>query len=138
LLTKNPEWTLTAIICIQNFAVSMGSSVFTPGTGVIAAEFHKSQVVTTLGLSFYVLGFALGPIFFAPLSEIYGRRIVQVPCWCAFMAFQLGCALAGNIETLLISRFLVGMFGSPSLTVAGGVVGDFWHRTRPLLPRRPS
>ena len=127
----------------------MGSSIFTPGIAIIAHEFNKSVVITTLGLSLYVyapfqsivgafsdfnsyvLGFATGPIFFAPLSEVHGRRIVQVPCWALFVVFQIGCALSHNIETFIICRFFVGMFGSPALTVAGGVMHDLWPRTRP-------
>jgi DHA1 family multidrug resistance protein-like MFS transporter len=137
----------------------MGTSIFTPGIGSIAHQFEQSVVVTTLGLSLYVLGFALGPIFFAPMSgmdfeslgvdlpvlisvltsylEERGRRAVQVPAWALFCVFQLGCVLARNIETLLICRFFVGVFGSPALTVAGGVQLDYWKRnTRTRASRR--
>lgn len=75
----------------------------------------------------------MGPLLFAPMSEVYGRRIVYIPTWLLFCAFQIGCATAQNIETLLICRFFVGMFGSPSLTVAGGTMSDIWLRTVSLI-----
>ncbi|KAF8251756.1 MFS general substrate transporter [Wilcoxina mikolae CBS 423.85] len=121
------KWLLSVALCVFSFAVSMGSTVFTPAVRTIAADFEQNTVVAILGLSFYVLGFALGPVIFAPLSEVYGRRAVLIPTWALFCIFQIGCATAPNIETLLICRLLVGTFGSPCLTVAGGVNTDFWR-----------
>ncbi|KAH8155203.1 uncharacterized protein LAJ45_00212 [Morchella importuna] len=120
------RWLITTVFCLMNFAVSIGASIFTPGIGFISYSFGVSTVVATLGLSFYVLGFSMGPLLFAPMSEVYGRRIVYIPTWLLFCVFQIGCATAQNIETLLICRFFVGMFGSPSLTVAGGSMSDIW------------
>lgn len=33
----------------------------------------KSELLGSFCVSVYVLGFAAGPLFFAPLSELYGR-----------------------------------------------------------------
>lgn len=52
-----------------------------------------------------------------------------------FLIFQLGCALAPNITTLLIFRFFSGFFGSPTVTNSGGSLTDLWpqsHRSVPL------
>ena len=40
--------------------------------------FHVSQEVAVLGISLYVLGFALGPLIFAPLGEV-SLSIVSTP-----------------------------------------------------------
>lgn len=51
------------------------------------------------------------------------------------LAFTLGCALSPNIVALCIFRFLVGFFGAPTVTNAGGSVTDLWppsHRSVPL------
>ena len=44
----------------------------------IIEEFHINQEVFEFGLSDFVLGFAVGPVFWGPLSELYGRQIVVV------------------------------------------------------------
>ncbi|RPA91641.1 MFS general substrate transporter [Choiromyces venosus 120613-1] len=113
--------------------VSMGSSTFTSGIGYIAHDFDVSILAATLGLSLYVAGISAGPLVFAPMSEVYGRRAVYVPTWALFFLFQLGCSLAPNIEAFLICRFLVGAFGSPVLTVAAGSFSDIW-KTHELGP----
>ena len=89
-------------------------------------EFGVSQEVVTLGLSLFVLGFALGPLLWAPFSEIYGRQIVFVGTYVAFTAFNAGAAGAPNIYGLLILRFFAAAFGSSPLTNAGGVIADLF------------
>lgn len=63
-----------------------------------------------------MLGFAIGPLFFAPLSEVMGRRIVFIGTYGAMTAFNIWATGSKNIETLLIMRFLAGTFGSSLLT----------------------
>lgn len=70
------------------------------------------------------MGFALGPLLWAPLSEIYGRQIIFFITFCGFTAFSAGCAGANDIATLLVLRFFAGAFGSSPLTNAGGVIAD--------------
>lgn len=92
----------------------------------VMLEFDVSQEVVTLGVSLFVLGFALGPLLWAPFSELYGRQYVFFGTFLAFTAFNAGAAGSQNIWTLLILRFLGGAFGSSPLTNAGGVVADLF------------
>jgi MFS family permease len=59
-------------------------------------------------------------------QEVYGRKVVLIPVWFLFCVLQFGCIFAPNMPTLLVFRLLVGITGSPSLTVAGGLNADFW------------
>jgi multidrug resistance protein len=77
-------------------------------------------------MSLFVLGFALGPLLWAPISELYGRQIVFFFTFMAFVAFNAGAGGSPNIWTLLILRFFAGSFGSSPLTNAGGVVADLF------------
>lgn len=89
-------------------------------------EFSVSQEVVTLGVSLFVLGFALGPLLWAPFSELYGRQIVFFGTYVAFTAFNAAAAGAPNIWGLLILRFFAAAFGSSPLTNAGGVIADLF------------
>lgn len=89
-------------------------------------EFRVSQEVVTLGVSLFVLGFALGPLLWAPFSELYGRQVVFFGTFLSLVAFNAGAAGSKNIYTLLILRFFGGAFGSSPLTNAGGVVADLF------------
>jgi multidrug resistance protein len=94
---------------------------FTPG--VILS---KKPVLTKTTQSLFVLGFAVGPLLWAPLSELFGRQILFFGTYAALTAFNAGAAGAQNIETLLILRFFAGAFGSSPLTNAGGVIADMF------------
>jgi hypothetical protein len=41
---------------------------------------------------------------------------------------MIPCAIAQNIQTMLIARFLDGLAGSAFLSVAGGTVGDMFAK----------
>jgi len=88
------------------------SSIFSTATQAVANEFKVSTEVGILGLSFYVLGFALGPIFWAPLSELKGRRLPLVISMFGFSVFQLGTAAGKDLQTVLLCRFWGGTYHS--------------------------
>lgn len=92
----------------------------------IQKEFYVSAEITTLALSLYVLGFAVGPVLLAPLSEYFGRQPVYVVSWFVLFIFQLPVALAPNIGTILVCRFIGGFAGGAPLTNTGGTVSDLW------------
>ena len=92
----------------------------------IIEEFRIEEEIATLGLSLFVLGFAVGPLLWAPMSELYGRQILFFGTYAAVTAFNAGAAGSKNIQTLLVLRFFAGAFGSSPLTNAGGVIADMF------------
>ncbi|KAK9471910.1 major facilitator superfamily domain-containing protein [Dipodascopsis tothii] len=124
--SKKKKWGVTAIVALMTFVVALASSIFTAGITTIAAQFGVSSTVGTLGLTLYVVGFATGPLVFAPMSEVYGRNIVYRINWVLFTVFQIGCARAENIATLLVCRLIAGITGAAPIANAGGTLGDIW------------
>ncbi|EQB44397.1 putative transporter [Colletotrichum sp. SAR 10_70] len=114
--------TMTAAFC---------SSIFSAATQVIAIEYGVSTTVGTLGVSFYVLGFAFGPSLWAPLSELKGRRLPLVLAMFGFSVFSIATATAKDLQTILITRFFAGFFGACPLAVVAAVFSDmFDNRSR--------
>lgn len=91
-------------------------------------EFHNSRIVSVLGLSTFVAGIALGPMFLSPLSEFYGRRPIYLVSWLMFVIWIIPQAVATNIQTIVVTRFFDGFAGSAFLAVAGGTVGDLFAK----------
>jgi hypothetical protein len=113
---------LVSAIC---FVTPLGSSMFAPGVPELMKEFKSDNVeLASFVVSVYVLGFAVGPLFFAPLSEIYGRLPLYYICNFCFFACNIGCALAPSLNFLVGFRFLAGVFGSAPLTNGGGTIAD--------------
>lgn len=120
------KWFATMTMAVSTLAVSLCSSAYSGGVPEIMMQFRISQDVVTLGISLFVLGFAIGPLIWAPLSELWGRQVLFIFTYCALTAFNAGCAGAQNSWTLIILRFFAGAFGSSPLTNAGGVIADLF------------
>ncbi|PMD65997.1 MFS multidrug transporter-like protein [Hyaloscypha bicolor E] len=125
---------LTAVMLGYTTLVSaFTSSIFSTATRTVAAQYHVSTEVGLLGLSLYVLGFALGPTFWAPLSELRGRRLPIVISMFGFSIFQIGVAAAKDLQTIFLCRFWGGIFGACPLAVVAAIFSDmFDNRTRGL------
>ncbi|KAL8704901.1 MAG: hypothetical protein Q9201_001969 [Fulgogasparrea decipioides] len=112
---------------------AFASSIFSTATQVVGAYFHVSTEVGLLGLSLYVLGFATGPILWAPLSELQGRRLPLIISMFGFSIFSAATATAKDLQTVLLTRFFGGVFGSCPLAVVAAIFSDmFNNRTRGL------
>ena len=118
------KWFVVVSISLFCFWISFSSSEFIGAIPGIMNDFDVSSLVAIVGVSMVLLGFTLGPLFLAPLSEMYGRKPVYVACMAVFTLFQIGCALAENIETILICRFFIGLAGSGPLTNGAGSLAD--------------
>lgn len=120
------KWFITFVIAIATLAVALVSSAYSGGVIQIMEGFGISEEVATLGISLFVMGFAIGPLMWAPLSEMYGRQVLFIGTYAVFTAFNAGAAGAQNSWTLIILRFFAGSFGSSPLTNAGGVIADMF------------
>jgi hypothetical protein len=126
--SKGRKWAIAVLQSLSTFAVTFASSVYVSGIEGIKQRFDVSGEVATLGLSLFVLGFALGPLIWAPLSEMYGRKSTYVISFTAYTAFSVAAACAPNITALLVLRFFASAFGSSSLTNTGGVIADMFSK----------
>ncbi|GAA6059322.1 hypothetical protein JCM10212_005902 [Sporobolomyces blumeae] len=118
------KWMLTLNAALSTLCVAFASSVYAGGLQQYLVFFGTSLEVVTLGLSLFVLGFAFGPLLWAPFSEQWGRRNIFLISYLPFVLFNIGCARAQNIETMLVCRFFAGFFGSSPLTNSGGIISD--------------
>lgn len=120
------KWIITLIMAFGTLAVSFASTAFSGGIEQIEQDLHVDTEEATLSVSLFVLGFALGPMLWAPLSELYGRQV----CWIVTMGlttiFGAGSCGSRNIPTLLILRFLAGGTGASVLVNGAGVVADIF------------
>ncbi|KAK1846961.1 MFS multidrug transporter [Colletotrichum chrysophilum] len=124
--SKPKKWFITMMVSLTTLAVALLSSAYTGGIREIIEEFGISQIVATLGVSLFVLGFAIGPLMWAPLSELFGRQYLFFGTYMVLTAFNAGCAGADSARTLIILRFFAGAFGSSPLANSGGVIADMF------------
>ncbi|CAK9781173.1 unnamed protein product [Cutaneotrichosporon oleaginosum] len=120
------RWAITSVIGISTLCIAFASSAYSTAVRGIVAEFGADHELVVSGLSFYVIGFGLGPLVWAPLSELYGRNIAFYFSYPVFVLFNLVGALSPNIATVLASRLVAGTFGASPITNAGGQISDMF------------
>lgn len=106
---------------------AFGSSIFSAATGSVAAQFGVSREVGILGVSLYVLGFATGPIVWAPFSELHGRKLPLIISSFGFSIFSIAVAVGKDAQTVFICRFFSGFMGACPLTCVGAVFADMYN-----------
>jgi len=132
------------IIALMSILSPLASSMFTPGIDQISDSL-KTDTTTVIGCTTgFVIMLGIGPLFLAPLSETFGRRVVFLVCFSMFTLLQIPSALAPNIATLIAMRTLSGFFGSVGIANGGGTISDMfqpaeragifgWYLLGPLL-----
>lgn len=79
-----------------------------------------------LTISRQVLGFATGPMVWAPFSELYGRKPPILISTFLFCIFNIAVATGRDLQTILICRFFSGFMGACPLTVVAAVYADIY------------
>lgn len=124
--SKGLKWSIALTVAVESFVTAFSSSAFSGCLRELVVHFEASTTLITAGISLFVLGFALGPLLWAPLSEIYGRQVIFIITFGAFTAFAGGATADSTLATLLVLRFFAGAFGSSPFTNAGGVIADIF------------
>jgi hypothetical protein len=122
-----PLWYKGFIIAIMSYAtttVVLYSTSYTSAVPGLMDDFGISRNTGILGMTTYLLGMACGSVVLAPLSEMYGRRPVYITALGLFVVFVLPCALATNIATILVFRFIGASCASAMISNAPGTVND--------------
>jgi hypothetical protein len=107
------KWRATLVIVFMTATIKFCSSIHAAAIPGVTKTFACSPTIATLGVTTSLVGFASGPMLFAPLSETLGREIVFRITMFLFFCFSIGCALSPNFPALLTFRFFSGFFGSP-------------------------
>lgn len=132
--SKLRKWYCTMCVAFTCFVVAFNSSVITADLEGVSEEFHVSGEVSLLTITLFVVGFGVGPMAFAPLSEIYGRRPVYAVTLALAVIFTIPGAVAPNIGTLLVTRFLAGVSFSAPMSLVGGTLVDMWKNEERGVP----
>lgn len=117
---------LAILGCVANFSTTYAAGSYTSATTAMANEWHVSQVAVLVGVTVYLVAFAIAPMVVAPFSELNGRRPVMVASGVVFVLGLLFCAVTRLYVGMLLARILVGGACSTFAVVIAGVVADIY------------
>jgi multidrug resistance protein len=128
------KWYCTMVVAVTCFVVAFSSSVITADIAGMTKEFGVSDEVGLLTITVFVVGFGVGPMAFAPLSEVYGRRVIYGSTLLLATVFVIPCAVSKNIATLIVCRAIDGIAFSAPMTLVGGTLADLWNNDERGVP----
>ncbi|KAH9478677.1 Major facilitator superfamily multidrug transporter NAG4 [Psilocybe cubensis] len=124
--SKLKKWYITLTTSILCLAVAIGSSIVTGDMTGPTKTLGIQQEITNLTVTCFVMGFGIGPLFMAPLSEVVGRRPIYCVSMFLYFIFTLPSALAKNAATLVVARMIAGLAASAPMCNVGGSIADVW------------
>ena len=113
---------LGALTAVGPLAIDM----YLPSLPTIAREFGATAGAVQASLAAYYIGIAIGQAFYGPLSDRVGRKPALYLGLGVFFVSSIGCARAGNVETLVVFRFLQALGGCAPIVVPRAVVRDYF------------
>ncbi|KIK67855.1 hypothetical protein GYMLUDRAFT_155353 [Collybiopsis luxurians FD-317 M1] len=126
--SKKKRWTVTLVVSLFTFISPVASSISSPTLPQISNDLNlpPGSIFENMLLSIFVLAYALGPLFWGPLSELCGRLVILQVSNIWFLIFNSLCSVAKTPAQMLVFRFLAGFGGAAPQSIGGGVVGDLW------------
>ncbi|RAI44537.1 multidrug effflux MFS transporter [Rhodoplanes roseus] len=121
---------LTALLAILTGLGPLAMDLYLPSFPDIGRTLGATPSEVQLTISFYMLGFAVGQLFFGPVSDRYGRKPVLSFALVVFCIGTLACAVAPSIETLIAARIVQGAGASGVIVLARAVVRDLYEGAR--------
>ena len=121
---------LTALLAGVTAIGPLTTDMYLPSLPDIARHLDASTAQVQLTISAYLIGFAVGQIFYGPVSDRHGRKPVLIGAVVLYCAASLACALATSIEMLIVARAFQGLGGSGGIVLARAVVRDLYSGSR--------
>ncbi|KAJ7777218.1 MFS polyamine transporter [Mycena metata] len=131
---RSKKWGITLLACFSTLIAAFASSAYNLGIPSMTRDLNCTEFQATVGFIVFPLGFGIVPLVTSSLSEEFGRQPLYVGSAIGFTTMYLLIALAKNIQTVIVARFLQGSFGSTWATMVGGTIADIWTPHERGLP----
>lgn len=103
--------------------------MYLPALPELAKDFHASQSLVQLSLTFFLLGLSSGQLLAGPISDVRGRRLPLLIGLMTYFVVSLLCVFSPSIWTLIGLRFVQGLAGSAGIVISRAIVRDLYSGT---------
>ncbi|PZX52068.1 multidrug effflux MFS transporter [Algoriphagus chordae] len=113
---------LGALCTISPFSIDM----YLPGFPEMAETLNTPISNIQLSLTAYLVGIAIGQLFYGPLLDKYGRKKPLYAGLAIYILASIGCAMSQSVENLIFMRFLQAIGGCGGMVSAQAIVRDIF------------
>src|SRR5438477_5329574 len=94
------SWSLATLLAALSMLGPFSVDMYLPSFPAIGRELGASPIALQQTLSAYLFAFAFMMLWHGALSDALGRRPIVLGALAIYAVATLGCAIAGNIESL--------------------------------------
>lgn len=120
-------WRLTLILGALTAFTPLAVDMYLPGLPTLERALATDAGRVQMTLSLFFVGLALGQFVLGPVSDRYGRRIPLLAGNLLFIAASVGCALASEIDSLILWRFVQAVGSCAGLVIGRAMVRDLFE-----------
>lgn len=98
--------------------------MYLPSMPEMTHVFNCSASIIQLGLTFSMVGLAVGQLIFGPLSDKYGRKPILLITLLLFVAASVVCCYSGDVMVFTLARFFQGFGGAGGVVLSRSIAAD--------------
>ena len=100
------------------------TDMYLPALPTMTGYFGTSVSMVQLGLTFSMIGLALGQLLVGPVSDKYGRRRPLIASMVLFIISTVACIFSPDVVFFTAMRFLQGIAGAGGIVISRSVATD--------------
>ena len=122
---KRPWYFAVIVLAFVPFA-GIGVDLYSPSLPWIQRAMHADPALIKLTISVYLLGYAIGPLFFGLLADIHGRKKILFGGLILYIFSCIGIVAFPNIQMMLGMRLLQGFaIGAAGVTSKAMIIDTY-------------
>ncbi|NTV15657.1 MAG: multidrug effflux MFS transporter [Desulfobulbaceae bacterium] len=115
---------LVVVLGVLSAIGPLAIDMYLPALPSIGQSLGASMTAVQMSLLVYFLSLGIGQAIYGPLSDQIGRKPPMYFGLTLFIVGSIGCALAPNIQILIISRFFQGSGACAAMVIPPAIVRD--------------
>jgi DHA1 family bicyclomycin/chloramphenicol resistance-like MFS transporter len=118
------------ILCFASCVAPLATDMYLPSLTTIAGVMNSSINDMQLTVSVFFGGFAVGQLFYGPVSDALGRRKIILAGTLLFTLASLGAVLTTDFRVFFCMRLLQALGGAAGAVIANAVMKDIFRGTQ--------
>lgn len=106
--------------------IPLSTDIYLPALPKMVDNFNTTPSLINLTLTFFFIFYAIGTIFWGPLSDKYGRKPILITGMSIYIVSSILCVFSGNVYELIAFRILQSIGCGAATAVATAIVKDVY------------
>lgn len=115
---------LIVFITLMNMFIPLSTDLYLPALPTMSTYFGVSSALTNLTLVSFFFFYAVGTLFWGPMSDKYGRKKVLVVGTILYVAASAVCAASADVYMMIVARIVQGIGAGAITAVSMALIKD--------------